>query len=117
MNKRIHCSDCPLCNVEVDTLCEEYCSDMAEFVDEIRAEAYQKGKLDGAREFAEWLPTKFDLRFSNNPDVWLDEYFNHTREKVLSDYKKKNICDYDKDCSTCWSRAFCKEYNETVKGE
>ena len=55
MNKRIHCSDCPLCNVAVDTLCEEYCSDMAEFVDEIRAEAYQKGKLDGVCEFAEWL--------------------------------------------------------------
>lgn len=46
--------------------------------------AYQQG----AKEFAEWLPQHFDLRFSNNPDVWLDEYFNHTRDKVLAEWQK-----------------------------
>lgn len=46
--------------------------------------AYQQG----AKEFAEWLPTHFDLRFSNNPDVWLDEFFNHTRDKVLAEWRK-----------------------------
>lgn len=45
-------------------------------------------KLDGAREFAEWLPQHFDLRFSNNSDVWLDEFFNHTRDKVLAEWQK-----------------------------
>lgn len=49
---------------------------------------YDKGKADGAREFAEWLPQHFDLRFSNNPDVWLDEFFNHTTDKVLSEWQK-----------------------------
>ena len=42
MKKRIHCSDCPLRNVEVDTLCEEYCSDMADFIEEIRANAIEE---------------------------------------------------------------------------
>lgn len=46
-------------------------------------EAYQQG----AKEFAEWLPQHFDLRFSNNPDVWLDEFFNHTSDKVLAEWK------------------------------
>lgn len=39
MDKRSNCSDCPLCNVEIDTYCERYCSDMADFVDEIRAKS------------------------------------------------------------------------------
>ena len=38
MDKRITCSDCPLCNVAVGTLCEDYCSDMADFIEEIRAD-------------------------------------------------------------------------------
>lgn len=47
-----------------------------------------KIESDGARKFAEWLPTHFDLRFSNNPDVWLDEFFNHTTDKVLAEWQK-----------------------------
>ena len=49
-----------------------------------KEEAYQQG----AREFAEWLPQHFDLRFSNNPDVWIDEFFNHTRDEVLAEWQK-----------------------------
>ena len=55
---------------------------------QIREEGYKQGKVDGAREFAEWLPQHFDLRFSNNPDVWIDEFFNHTRDKVLAEWQK-----------------------------
>ena len=44
----------------------------------------------GVREFAEWLPQHFDLRFSNNPDVWIDEFFNHTSDKILAEWKKGN---------------------------
>lgn len=42
---------------------------------------YDRGCEDGARDFAEWLSQNYDLRFINNPDVWLDEYFNYIREK------------------------------------
>ena len=48
----------------------------------------ERQRTDGAREFAEWLPQHFDLRFSNNPDVWLDEFFNHTSDKVLAEWQK-----------------------------
>ena len=48
----------------------------------------ERQRVDGAREFAEWLPQHFDLRFSNNPDVWIDEFFNHTRDKVLAEWQK-----------------------------
>lgn len=53
-----------------------------------RQSSYNCGYQQGAREFAEWLPQHFDLRFSNNPSVWLDEFFNHTRDKVLADVQK-----------------------------
>lgn len=49
-----------------------------------KSKSYQQG----ARKFAEWLPRHFDLRFSNNPDVWIDEFFNHTRDKVLAEWQK-----------------------------
>lgn len=39
------------------------------------------------KDFAEWLPKHFDLRFAINPKVWLDEYFNHTSEKILKEQK------------------------------
>lgn len=39
MDKRITCSDCPLYGVGTDELCEDYCSDMADFIEEIRADA------------------------------------------------------------------------------
>lgn len=42
MAKRISCSDCPLSGVPIDDLCEQYCSDMADFVDEIRAEVIKE---------------------------------------------------------------------------
>lgn len=47
----------------------------------------EKIKTDAIREFADWLPKHFDLRFSNNPQVWVDEYFNHTSEKVIKQLK------------------------------
>ena len=47
-----------------------------------------KSYQQGAKAFAEWLPQHFDLRFSNNPDVWIDEFFNHTRDKVLAEWQK-----------------------------
>ena len=50
---------------------------------------FEDGKLDGAREFAEWLPQHFDLRFSNNPSVWLDEFFNHTTDRILAEWQKE----------------------------
>lgn len=50
---------------------------------------FEDGQRVGAREFAEWLPQHFDLRFDNNPDAWLDEFFNHTREKVLAEWQKE----------------------------
>lgn len=52
MDKRIRCSNCPLCHVEVDTLCEEYCSDMADFIDEIRADVID----ECIALFIEWQP-------------------------------------------------------------
>lgn len=39
MDKRIDCNSCPLRCIETDDLCEQYCSDMADFIDEIRADA------------------------------------------------------------------------------
>lgn len=39
MDKRINCNNCPLFHVEVDTYCEQYCSDMADFIDETKADA------------------------------------------------------------------------------
>lgn len=50
----------------------------------------KKIKQDGVKEFAEWLLQHFDLRFSSNPDVWLDEFFNHTTDKALVEWKKEN---------------------------
>lgn len=38
MDKRINCNNCPLFHVEVDTYCEQYCSDMADFIDETKAD-------------------------------------------------------------------------------
>lgn len=38
MDKRIDCNSCPLRCIETDSLCEQYCSDMADFIDEIRAD-------------------------------------------------------------------------------
>lgn len=51
--------------------------------EEIRADERAKS----VKDFAEWLPKHFDLRFSINPNVWLDEYFNHTSEKILKEQK------------------------------
>lgn len=41
MDKRITCSDCPLCGVGTDELCEGYCSGMADFIDEIKSDAIE----------------------------------------------------------------------------
>lgn len=38
-------------------------------------------------DFAQWLTQKIDLRFSSNPYTWVDEYFNHTSEKLLERLK------------------------------
>lgn len=43
--------------------------------------------FDGYSELG-WMYDN-NLRFSNNPDVWVDEFFNHTRDKILLEYKKK----------------------------
>lgn len=48
----------------------------------------ERQRTDGVKEFAEWLPQHFDLRFSNNPDVWLDEFLNHTTEKLVAEWQK-----------------------------
>lgn len=53
-------------------------------------DGYEQGKADAIEEFAEWLPKHFDLRFSNNPQVWVDEYFNHTSEKIINELKEQN---------------------------
>lgn len=73
-------------------LCVEYGRriTMAELTVPIQIDVEQVKQIyqQGAREFAEWLPQHFDLRFSNNPDVWLDEFFNHTKDKVLAEWQK-----------------------------
>ena len=63
-----------------DQKCEGCDAELNELLDKYDKEVIKK--------FAEWLPQHFDLRFSNNPDVWLDEYFNHTRDRVLAKLKK-----------------------------
>jgi len=60
-----------------------------EVFDKIYSMGEQDGRADAIKDFAEWLPKNFDLRFSNNPNVWVDEYFNHTREKVLEQLKEQ----------------------------
>lgn len=42
MDKRITCSDCPLECIGTDELCEDNCSDMADFIDEIKSEVLDK---------------------------------------------------------------------------
>lgn len=51
--------------------------------------AEMKGRADAVEKFAKWLPKHFDLRFYNNPDVWIDEYFNHTTEKYFKKLKEQ----------------------------
>lgn len=63
----------------IDDTCTDYQD--SEFVKQIRA--------DAVKDFAEWLPTKFDLRFANDcPKLWVDEYFNHTSDKLLEMVKE-----------------------------
>lgn len=97
----------------IDDICTDY--QESEFVKQIKADALdiemdkpmhftdeqkawvkkyiaingERQRADGARKFAEWLPQHFDLRFSSNPDVWLDEFFNHTKDKVLAEWQKR----------------------------
>ena len=44
MAKKITCSNCPLRDVEVESYCPQYCSDMADFVDKIRTKAIDEYK-------------------------------------------------------------------------
>lgn len=74
--------------------CHEYSCDKPEEEDntggcclkcaEMQLSEYEKQVVSN---FASWLTQKFDLRFSNNPSVWVDEYFNHTTEKLIKQLK------------------------------
>lgn len=53
-------------------------------------EVEKMARADAIKDFAEWLPTKFDLRFASDcPKVWVDEFFNHTSEKILEQVKEQ----------------------------
>ena len=75
MDKRIRCSDCPLCNVGTDELCEDYCSDMADFIDEIRADAIE--------EYTDWLFNEGYIGLHwNNPTNAIQNLLNKYKEQM-----------------------------------
>lgn len=84
-------SKCDLCIKQtICTIHPKTCDrDFTIFEKERLKEHDAKIRADAIDEFAEWLPKHFDLRFSNNPQVWVDEYFNHTSEKIIEQIKEQ----------------------------
>ena len=68
MDKRINCNICPLRNVEVDMLCEDYCSDMADYREQIRANTIE--------EYTEWLKTQI-VGIDKNISVGISSIYNN----------------------------------------
>lgn len=81
MDKRINCNDCPLCHVEVEDYCERYCSDMADFIEEIRAKVIE--------ECMDVVPCRID-------DGDYSDGFNACSKKVLD--KLQQLKEQNNDC-------------------
>lgn len=90
MAKRIlHCSDCPLSGVPIDDLCEQYCSSMADFIDEIRADVIEEVFRKIEERLNDNTTVTFDLPVEDvlGEDVDMDDFIM-LAEKIVEEYKK-----------------------------